>query len=70
MMSKIKLFFAPLREEFNKEFMIVNAIAFLGCPVISWLGKNTGSFLIYLGIIVLWWAIVALAFLTYKFIKQ
>ena len=68
-MSMLQQFWAPMREEFNKEHFIMNFMGALGIFPSGWIGREYGNFWIYCGVFLLWWALVVLIYLTYRYLK-
>ena len=67
MSNQKKQFFAPLKEKHN---IRINLVVALGIFPAVMLGRNYGSVWITLGIILLWWFIVVLSYLTYHYLKS
>ena len=70
MSDKLKKFWAPMREEFNKEHVIINIIGALGIFPSGLIGRQLDNFWIYCGIFLLWWALVVLIYLAYRYFKN
>ncbi len=71
MKDKLKAFLAPMREEFNKEHVIINIIGFLGFIPAEYLSREIGgSFWLFMILLITWWALVVLIFLTYRYLKS
>ena len=66
----LKQFWAPMREEFNKEHFIMNFMGALGIFPSGWIGREYDNFWIYCGVFLLWWALVVLIYLTYRYLKK
>ena len=70
-MSEIlKKFWAPMREEANKGHYIMNIIGALGIFPSGWIGRKLNSLWISWGVFFLWWALVVLIYLTYRYLKN
>ena len=69
MKDKLKKFWAPMREEANKGHYIVTFIGALGAFPCGWIGRELNNFWIYAGVFILWWALVVLIYLTYRYLK-
>lgn len=67
MSNQKKQFFAPFKEKHNNR---INLVVALGIFPAVMLGRNYGSVWITLGIILLWWFIVVLSYLTYHYLKS
>ena len=63
-MSKIKQFWAPMREEYNKEHFILNILGALGIITSGWIGRKLDNVWISWGAFLLWWVLVVLIYLT------
>lgn len=71
MKDKLKAFWAPMREEFNKEHVIINIIGALGFIPAEFLSREIdGSFWLFMILLITWWALVVLIFLTYRYLKS
>ena len=70
MSEKLKKFWAPMREEFNKEHLIVNIMGALGIIPCGWIGRELDNLWISWGSFLLWWALVVLIYLTYRYLKN
>ena len=70
MSEKLKKFWAPMREEFNKEHFIVNIMGALGIIPCGWIGRELDNLWISWGAFLLWWALVVLIYLTYRYFKN
>ena len=71
MKDKLKAFWAPMRDEFNKEHAIINIIGALGFIPAEYLSREIGgSFWLFMILIITWWALVVLIFLTYRYLKS
>ena len=69
-MSKLKQFCAPMREEFNKEHFIINIMGALGIIPSGWVGRELDNLWFSWGFFLLWWALVVLIYLTYRYLKN
>ena len=65
-----KKFWAPVHEEMHKEQIWVNIIGALGVLPAGYIGKMTDSFLVYMGIIVLWYFLFFFLYLIYMYNKH
>ena len=65
-----KKFWAPVSEEMRKEQIWVNIIGGLGILPAGYIGKMTDSFLVCMGIIVLWYILVFFLYLIYMYNKH
>ena len=65
-----KKFWAPVYEEMRKEQIWVNIIGALGILPAGYIGKTTDSFLVFMGIIVLWYILVFFFYLIYMYNKH
>ena len=71
MKEKLKAFWAPMREEFNKEHFIIPIIGSLGIIPAEYLSREIGgSIWLFMILIITWWALVVLIFLTYRYLKS
>jgi hypothetical protein len=66
----LQQFWAPMREEFNKEHFIINIIGALGIIPSGWIGRELDNLWISWGVFFLWWALVVLIYLTYRYLKN
>jgi len=69
-MSKIKQFWAPMREEYNKEHFILNIMGALGIIPSGWIGRELDNLWISWGALLLWSVLVVLIYLTYRYLKK
>ena len=70
MSDKLKKFWATMREEFNKEHFIINIMGALGIIPSGWIGRELDNLWISWGVFFLWWALVVLIYLTYRYLKN
>ena len=70
-MSKLKQFWAPMREEFNKEHVIINIMGALGFIPAEYLSRGPGGgFGLFMLFLIIWWALVVLIYLAYRYLKN
>jgi uncharacterized membrane protein len=72
MKDKLKKFWAPMREELNinKEHVIIDIIGALGIIPAEYLSREIGGgFWLFMILLIIWWALVVLIFLTYRYLK-
>ena len=65
-----KKFWAPVHEEMHKEQIWVNIIGALSILPAGYIAKMTDSFLVYMGIIVLWYFLFFFLYLIYMYNKH
>ena len=70
MSDKLRKFWAPMREEFNKGHFIMNFVGSLGIIPCGWVSRELDNFWIGSGVLILWWAAVVLIYLTYRYLKK
>ena len=70
MSDKLRKFWAPMREEFNKGHFIMNFVGSLGIIPCGWVSRELDNFWIGSGVLILWWVAVVLIYLTYRYLKK
>ena len=59
MKDKLKKFWAPMTEEFTKKQIFVNIVGVMGFIPAEYLSR-----------LIIWWAVVVLIYLTYRYLKK
>jgi hypothetical protein len=59
-----------MREEANKEHFIMNIMGALGIIPSGWVGRELDNLWFSWGFFLLWWALVVLIYLTYRYLKN
>ncbi len=70
MSDKLKKFWAPMKEGFNKEHFIMNFMGALGIIPCGWISRELDNLWVGFGVLILWWALVVLFYLTYRYLKN
>ena len=70
MKEKLKKFWEPMTEEFNKQHFIMNFIGTLGFIPAQILSQKADSFVLFVIILISWWATVVFIYLTYRYLKN
>ena len=70
MKEKLKKFWEPMTEEFNKQHFIMNFIGVLGFFPAEILSQKADSFVLFVIILISWWATVVFIYLTYRYLKN
>ena len=70
MKDKLKKFWEPMTVEMNKGHIIVNFIGSLGAFPAVMLARKVATIWVMFGIIILWWLLVVLIYLTYCYLKN
>ena len=70
MEDRLKKFWAPMREEFNKGHFIMIILGSLSSFPCGWISRELDNFWIGAGVLILWWVAVVLIYLTYRYLKK
>jgi membrane protein CcdC involved in cytochrome C biogenesis len=71
MKDKLKKFWAPMTEEFTKKQIFVNIVGAMGFIPAEYLSRWVGGgFWLFALFLIIWWAVVVLIYLTYRYLKN
>lgn len=71
MKDKLKKFWAPMTEEFTKKQIFVNIVGVMGFIPAEYLSRRVGGgFWLFALFLIIWWAVVVLIYLTYRYLKN